>query len=111
DRKSTRLNSSHLVISYAVFCLKKKKVTRIIKMHQDATVRQIGFKTALARMGDFHRHRFVVGLEDKNVLELVSLFSIDVNFPARKLIDHLVAAEERHGVARREIKNRAPHFL
>src|SRR5256885_12269772 len=29
DRKSTRLNSSHLVISYAVFCLKKKKETRL----------------------------------------------------------------------------------
>src|SRR5256885_4482966 len=28
DRKSTRLNSSHLVISYAVFCLKKKKTRR-----------------------------------------------------------------------------------
>src|SRR5947207_11724878 len=28
DRKSTRLNSSHTVISYAVFCLKKKKRTR-----------------------------------------------------------------------------------
>src|SRR5256885_5869036 len=28
DRKSTRLNSSHLVISYAVFCLKKKKTLR-----------------------------------------------------------------------------------
>src|SRR5256885_7505987 len=28
DRKSTRLNSSHLVISYAVFCLKKKKITQ-----------------------------------------------------------------------------------
>src|SRR3989454_12721179 len=28
DRKSTRLNSSHLVISYAVFCLKKKKNTK-----------------------------------------------------------------------------------
>src|SRR5256885_5690945 len=28
DRKSTRLNSSHLVISYAVFCLKKKKQDR-----------------------------------------------------------------------------------
>src|SRR5258708_24975844 len=27
DRKSTRLNSSHQIISYAVFCLKKKKVT------------------------------------------------------------------------------------
>src|SRR5256885_12284258 len=29
DRKSTRLNSSHLVISYAVFCLKKKKKQHI----------------------------------------------------------------------------------
>src|SRR2546426_9397826 len=29
DRKSTRLNSSHLVISYAVFCLKKKKNIRL----------------------------------------------------------------------------------
>src|SRR5437899_7553753 len=28
DRKSTRLNSSHLGISYAVFCLKKKKTTK-----------------------------------------------------------------------------------
>src|SRR5437660_4251471 len=28
DRKSTRLNSSHVAISYAVFCLKKKKKTR-----------------------------------------------------------------------------------
>src|SRR5437667_3202884 len=27
DRKSTRLNSSHITISYAVFCLKKKKIT------------------------------------------------------------------------------------
>src|SRR5256885_4081150 len=31
DRKSTRLNSSHLVISYAVFCLKKKKKNLSIK--------------------------------------------------------------------------------
>src|SRR5256885_10941349 len=29
DRKSTRLNSSHLVISYAVFCLKKKNTTAV----------------------------------------------------------------------------------
>src|SRR5690349_23247140 len=35
DRKSTRLNSSHVEISYAVFCLKKKKkkVTIIIRMN------------------------------------------------------------------------------
>src|SRR5437773_2795801 len=30
DRKSTRLNSSHITISYAVFCLKKKKTTQAI---------------------------------------------------------------------------------
>src|SRR5256885_16376377 len=34
DRKSTRLNSSHLVISYAVFCLKKKNKH---KLHRSAT--------------------------------------------------------------------------
>src|SRR2546426_8569439 len=31
DRKSTRLNSSHLVISYAVFCLKKKNTSKTSK--------------------------------------------------------------------------------
>src|SRR5256885_3616999 len=36
DRKSTRLNSSHLVISYAVFCLKKKNVDQIHHAHTDS---------------------------------------------------------------------------
>src|SRR3989442_6798021 len=34
DRKSTRLNSSHVRISYAVFCLKKKKNNKQIKDHE-----------------------------------------------------------------------------
>src|SRR5437667_12352462 len=36
DRKSTRLNSSHITISYAVFCLKKKKrdITRILIINE-----------------------------------------------------------------------------
>src|SRR2546430_11015819 len=33
DRKSTRLNSSHSQISYAVFCLKKKKITHVNIRH------------------------------------------------------------------------------
>src|SRR5256885_4107427 len=33
DRKSTRLNSSHLVISYAVFCLKKKKHNAVTPLY------------------------------------------------------------------------------
>src|SRR2546429_4273108 len=34
DRKSTRLNSSHGYISYAVFCLKKKKITTTLRVSQ-----------------------------------------------------------------------------
>src|SRR5256885_7746092 len=37
DRKSTRLNSSHLVISYAVFCLKKKKIENRKEPSRDRT--------------------------------------------------------------------------
>src|SRR5258708_13948674 len=37
DRKSTRLNSSHQIISYAVFCLKKKKTAK--RTHQRRSVR------------------------------------------------------------------------
>src|SRR5256885_12725029 len=37
DRKSTRLNSSHLVISYAVFCLKKKKIPAYLSTRSNTT--------------------------------------------------------------------------
>src|SRR5215204_3428101 len=40
DRKSTRLNSSHTVISYAVFCLKKKKKTNIIIMYKKQKIKK-----------------------------------------------------------------------
>src|SRR5947207_5750149 len=41
DRKSTRLNSSHTVISYAVFCLKKKKsLDRAQRLHQQHRLMQ-----------------------------------------------------------------------
>src|SRR5256885_12202256 len=39
DRKSTRLNSSHLVISYAVFCLKKKTNTTVSPANTSLTTR------------------------------------------------------------------------
>src|SRR5256885_10352948 len=38
DRKSTRLNSSHLVISYAVFCLKKKKKKHINNTRSESRI-------------------------------------------------------------------------
>src|SRR5256885_6822393 len=45
DRKSTRLNSSHLVISYAVFCLKKKN--NLILIHMTNALRLV-YVTAVA---------------------------------------------------------------
>src|SRR5690349_22157653 len=41
DRKSTRLNSSHVEISYAVFCLKKKKKKKKNKKKQNKNVNEI----------------------------------------------------------------------
>src|SRR5437870_8100542 len=42
DRKSTRLNSSHVAISYAVFCLKKKKNTpNTHTLHQQQTLTRL----------------------------------------------------------------------
>src|SRR5947209_17214611 len=52
DRKSTRLNSSHANISYAVFCLKKKNLLRVVR----ATFRQAGQPTvAHAARSGLHR--------------------------------------------------------
>src|SRR5690625_5881952 len=42
DRKSTRLNSSHVAISYAVFCLKKKKIYKLVTYDSsDVQYRQV----------------------------------------------------------------------
>src|ERR1039457_7354492 len=50
DRKSTRLNSSHLVISYAVFCLKKKK------KHNNNTSAHITFYTSKYHLLFYYTH-------------------------------------------------------
>src|SRR5256885_5597425 len=43
DRKSTRLNSSHLVISYAVFCLKKKNIRITASPHGPRLTATMGY--------------------------------------------------------------------
>src|SRR5260221_6202912 len=47
DRKSTRLNSSHTVISYAVFCLKKEEHTSELQSHSDLVCRLLLAKKKL----------------------------------------------------------------
>src|SRR6478735_1275094 len=63
DRKSTRLNSSHLVISYAVFCLKKKKQNRAPQLADQLQITVYGIapgswpNRAVPAMGDCSRRR------------------------------------------------------
>src|SRR5256885_2962064 len=59
DRKSTRLNSSHLVISYAVFCLKKKKHPRRDLLLALAIVRVHLHRCARAEATDARGYHFL----------------------------------------------------
>src|ERR1017187_4783926 len=73
DRKSTRLNSSHRCIQYAVFCLKKKK---------DHTMERAGLK--LKRTRDLLRLRFPICFRNKNVQIKVTQSTIPI--PKRRLL-------------------------
>src|SRR5204862_5693168 len=56
DRKSTRLNSSHVEISYAVFCLKKKKKNKEVWVYRYKRVKEEGgTKTGLDNTTRNHR--------------------------------------------------------
>src|SRR5256885_3601210 len=57
DRKSTRLNSSHLVISYAVFCLKKKK-----NKHRNSLVQLLAASARIAPHRGGRRHTLLWAL-------------------------------------------------
>src|SRR5256885_4379890 len=59
DRKSTRLNSSHLVISYAVFCLKKKKQTLTIARLTSLRPRRRALELPLRRVIERHGARIL----------------------------------------------------
>src|SRR5437588_4782795 len=67
DRKSTRLNSSHTVISYAVFCLKKKniKTCRVAQEAAGAAAEGIatGASTLLNTLRDRERHLHELDME------------------------------------------------
>src|SRR5258708_29944388 len=60
DRKSTRLNSSHQLISYAVFCLKKKKtLAKSLSFHQFVVQTVIGIEFHLSVFGVISTPRII----------------------------------------------------
>src|SRR5207249_10833842 len=63
------------------------------------------------RVSHLYRKRILIQLEHSNILELVSLLLADVNLASGKLVDHLIASEECHGISCSQIENRAAQFL
>src|ERR1039458_5157480 len=76
DRKSTRLNSSHLGISYAVFCLKKKSVEDVF----EACEGRNGFHSASAQHAMRpHRRHERARVHHKNLIAQVKHFLVFFN--------------------------------
>src|SRR5262245_62813844 len=78
DRKSTRLNSSHLGISYAVFCLKKKK-KEIQDDHKEnwtydaSQTNWTPMKTYQAQPSNTSRHQPLAGIAELNGVRIEKL--------------------------------------
>src|SRR5260221_6174364 len=82
DRKSTRLNSSHTVISYAVFCLKKKKHTSALQSQSDIACRLMhvniteGLDATRQQRQTTHRHGIFEGLTRGNSHRQIHVSSV-----------------------------------
>src|SRR5438132_4788767 len=81
DRKSTRLNSSHTVISYAVFCLKKKNHDRTGADDRALADRHAGKEHRVhpdvRAVVDPHRLDDEVGLDDRNIGRLAGVLAYE----------------------------------
>src|SRR5207237_3866839 len=73
-------------------------ITRVVKAHQNPLVRQIRLQHSSAGKGHPQRQRLLIHFKNRNVLELIAIFFSDINFTARKFVDHLIAAEKRHRI-------------
>src|SRR6266513_5741245 len=86
-------------------------VTRLLQVHENPFIRQIGFQHSRPRVSHLYRQRILIQLKHSNVFELVALLFANVNLAPGKLIDHLVASEERHRISSSKIENRAAQFF
>ena len=94
-----------------IFCV-ALLVAGVVKVQEKTFVRQISLQHPGTRMCHADRQReLFIHLEDDDVLQLVALLFPNVNFAPRKLVDHLVAPEERDRVLRREIEDAATQFF
>ena len=86
-------------------------ITRVVKAHQNPLVRQIRLQHSSAGKGHPHRQRLLIHFKNRNVLEFIAVFLSDINFTARKFVDHLIAAEKRHRISSCEIVETGTQFF
>src|SRR5437667_8558163 len=83
DRKSTRLKSSHITISYAVFCLKKKK---LIKGHQFSK----GLRRRTAALGG--ADQYAISQHPRIAIDGVDRHAVNTTIYRRQHLSHRVRA-------------------
>ena len=79
-------------------------VTCLIQVHEDSLISQIGLEHSGTGKGYPNGQGRLIHLKDGNVLELVSFLLADVDFPARKFIDDLIATKKRHRIPGRQVE-------
>src|ERR1039457_1640414 len=87
DRKSTRLNSSHLVISYAVFCLKKKKTHNYIHpTSRTPSVHPLAPHRAVLAANHRIEYGCYLGRSDSEIILVLFFFFLMIRRPPRSTL-------------------------
>src|SRR6266513_677526 len=88
DRKSTRLNSSHVSISYAVFCLKKKKTYKVVLIHPKQKTKQQKFANnhALRNLSICSTDRILTRVPNHMVYSCCVFFFLMIRRPPRSTL-------------------------
>src|SRR5205807_4864387 len=102
DRKSTRLNSSHLVKSYAVFCLKKKR-----NKPRDGLIRVRNIRALNGRFNTSITHDYSIVIGSKHI----TLSATGGGFlTAFKQSRHGATSKSRSNTASNSTKHKSPHL-
>src|ERR1022692_687322 len=99
DRKSTRLNSSHLVISYAVFCLKKKILVRMVFSYPPSHRLVTHKLTAIYQQ--HHQHAAVETVVRGNLALVVLFFFLMIRRPPRSTLFPYTTLFRSHAAEKR----------
>src|SRR5256885_1992217 len=123
DRKSTRLNPSHLVMSYAVFCLKKKSRSASLQLTFKKSFTSFSYSTRTQPTDGLITVRIIRALNDRFNTSLTHAYSIVIGskhitlnatgggfLTASKQFRHGATSKSRSNTASNSTKHKSPHL-